>query len=137
MVNQLLCYHVKRNQKGWVHALPRIRFQIMNTVNASMGFSGFQLHLGCSPQIMPPIVPQSLPVDLQTAGNTATTIIDRLTNDVAQACDNLLLTKITQAFHASTTRCPDPMYKKNDLVMLSTVMSPMALCSCIFAFSHH
>jgi hypothetical protein len=93
----------------------------MNTVNASMGFSGFQLHLGCSPQIMPPIVPQSLPVDLQTAGNTAMTIIDRLTNDVAQARDNLLLTKITQAFHASTTRRPDPMYKKNDLVMLSTV----------------
>ena len=90
-VNQLLRYHVKRNQKGWVHALPRIRFQIMNTVNASTGFLGFQLHLGRSPRVMPPIVPQ------------------------------LLLTKITQAFHASATRPPDPMYKNDDLVMLSTV----------------
>jgi hypothetical protein len=70
---------------------------------------------------MPPIVPQSLPVDLQTAGDATTTIIDRLTNNVAQARDNLLLTKITQAFHASATRLPDPMYKKNDLVMLSTI----------------
>jgi hypothetical protein len=96
-VNQLLRYHVKRNQKGWVRALPCIRFQIMNMVNASTGFSGFQLHLGRSPRVMPPIVLQSLPVDLQTAGDAATAIIDRLTNDVAQARDNLLLTKITQA----------------------------------------
>jgi RNase H-like domain found in reverse transcriptase/Integrase zinc binding domain len=107
-VNQLLCHHVKQNQKGWVCALPHIRFQIMNTVNASTGFSGFQLHLGRSPRVMPPIVPQSLPVDLQTAGDTATMIIDHLTNDVAQACDNLLLTKVTQAFHASATHLLDP-----------------------------
>jgi hypothetical protein len=70
---------------------------------------------------MPPIVPQSLPVDLQTAGDAATMIIDRLTNDVAQARDNLLLMKVTQAFHASTTRLLDPMYKKNNLVMLSMI----------------
>ena len=70
---------------------------------------------------MPPIVPQSLPVDLQTAGDAATMIIDRLTNDVAQARDNLLLMKVAQAFHASTTRLLDPMYKKNNLVMLSMI----------------
>jgi hypothetical protein len=45
-VHQSLCYHVKRSQKGWVRALPRIRFAMMNTVNASTGFSNFQLHLG-------------------------------------------------------------------------------------------
>jgi hypothetical protein len=48
-INQMLHYHVRRNQKGWVAALPCICFQIMNTVNASTGFSGFQLHLGHSP----------------------------------------------------------------------------------------
>ena len=47
-IDQMLRYHVRRNQKGWVRALPRIRFQIMNTVNASTNFSGFQLHLGRS-----------------------------------------------------------------------------------------
>ena len=70
---------------------------------------------------MPPIVPQLLPVDLQAAGDTAVTIINGLKDDVAQAQDNLLLTKITQAFHMSATRLPDPMYKKDNLVMLSTV----------------
>jgi hypothetical protein len=38
-VNQMLRFHVNRNQKGWVCALPRIRFQIMNTVNPSTKFS--------------------------------------------------------------------------------------------------
>jgi hypothetical protein len=37
-VNQLLWFHVKRNQKGWVHALPHICFQIMNTINSSTNF---------------------------------------------------------------------------------------------------
>jgi Integrase zinc binding domain len=118
-INQMLCYHVQRNQKGWVHALPRIHFQIMNTVNASTGFSGFQLHLGRSPRVMPVIVPDILPPDLHDAGETATTLIQKLNNDVAKARDNLLLTKITQAHHASKLRGPDPEYK-GDLVMLST-----------------
>lgn len=42
-VNQAIRYHVDRQQKGWVKALPRVRFGIMNTVNRSTGFSGFQL----------------------------------------------------------------------------------------------
>jgi hypothetical protein len=45
-LNQCMRYHVERNQKGWVRALPIIRFHIMNSVNASMGFSGFQICMG-------------------------------------------------------------------------------------------
>jgi Integrase zinc binding domain len=119
-INQMLRYHVVRNQKGWVRALPRIRFQIMNTVNASMGFSGFQLHLGRSPRVIPPMIPEMLPEELQDAGVTATSLIEQLQDDVTQARDNLLLAKITQSHHASANRAPDPAYKVNDLVMLST-----------------
>src|ERR1700734_3385223 len=39
MINQSIRYHVCCNQKGWVRPLPRICFCIMNTVNASIGFS--------------------------------------------------------------------------------------------------
>ena len=116
----MLHYHVQRNQKGWVRALPRIRFQIMNTVNASTGFSGFQLHLGWSPRVVPPIIPSALPAELQDAAKTAGDTITRLTNDVAEARDNLLLTKITQAHHTASARAPDPGYKIGDFVMLST-----------------
>src|ERR1700683_103710 len=66
-VNQSLQYHVDHSQKGWVRALPRIRFKMMNSVNASTGFSNFQLHLGRSPHLIPPIVPSELPDDLRLA----------------------------------------------------------------------
>ena len=42
-VNQCICYHICRNQKGWVCALPRIRYDILNSINASTGFSNFQI----------------------------------------------------------------------------------------------
>lgn len=119
-INQMLRYHVRRNQKGWVRALPRIRFQIMNTVNSSTGFSGFQLHLGRSPRIIPPLFTTDMPEDLQDAAKLATNLLNQLANDVTEAQDNLLQAKISQAHHADTSRRPDPHYEVNDLVMLST-----------------
>lgn len=61
-VNQSICYHIRRNQKGWVRALPKIHFDIMNSVNVLTGFSGFQLQMGRSPCVMPPIVPRRVMV---------------------------------------------------------------------------
>jgi hypothetical protein len=55
-INQCLRYHVERNQKGWRRALPRVRFDIMNTINASTGFSPFQLRMGRLPRVIPPLV---------------------------------------------------------------------------------
>src|ERR1700678_2973079 len=54
-VNQLLRFYVERNQRGWAHALPRIRFQIMSTVNKSTGYTPFQLRFGRTPRIIPPL----------------------------------------------------------------------------------
>lgn len=52
-VVQALRFFVDRNQKGWVQALPRFRFNIMNSVNTSSKLSGFQLKSGFSPRLMP------------------------------------------------------------------------------------
>ena len=57
---QAIRFHMERNQQGWVCALPRIRFNIMNTVNKSTGFSPFQLQLGRSLRIIPPMVPADM-----------------------------------------------------------------------------
>ena len=38
-------------------ALPLIGFQIMNSVNASTGYSGFQLLMGRSPRLILPFLP--------------------------------------------------------------------------------
>ena len=70
-INQAIRFHVNWNQKGWVCTLPRIRFCMMNIINSSAGYSGFQLRLGPSPRVIPPIVPTSLPDNLCSAGSSA------------------------------------------------------------------
>jgi hypothetical protein len=92
----------------------------MNTINASTGFSGFQLHLGHSPHVIPPLVPTEIPAELTDAATTASGTINRLLDDVADAQNNLLLAKISQAHYSSTARSPGPQFVVGDLVMLST-----------------
>jgi hypothetical protein len=54
----------------------------MNTINASTKFSGFQLHIGHVPWVIPPLVPTSFDTKLPTATETATTVIDQIHTDV-------------------------------------------------------
>jgi hypothetical protein len=51
-VIQCIHFAVEHDQLGWVKALPKIRFDIMNTINCSIGFTPFQLHFGRSPRIL-------------------------------------------------------------------------------------
>jgi hypothetical protein len=117
-LNQCIRFHVERNQKGWVRALPLIRFNIMNSVNASMGFSGFQLRMGRTPRIIPPIVPTSVsdPPDEEIL---ARSVISQLEIDSSEAKDNLLASKVSQAFHANKGRGAEDTYAVGDKVMLS------------------
>ena len=85
-----------------------------------MNYSGFQLHLGQSLRIIPPIVPSHLSPELQSAGPAAEAIITQLQNDIADVKDNLLLTKVTQAHHAKPSCADEIMYNVGDKVMLST-----------------
>jgi hypothetical protein len=120
-VNQAIRYHVQRNQKGWVRALPHIRFEIMNTVNASTGFSGFQLRMGRCPRIIPLLVPERLPTELTDVDSTerATALLEQIQMDCNEAKDNLLLAKTNQAFHANKSRGKDDIFAVGDRVMLS------------------
>jgi hypothetical protein len=118
-VNQLIRFHVERNQKGWSRALPRVRFAIMNTVNKSTGYSPFQLKHGRSPRILPPLI--ETPPKPSREHISAREVITRVTQDVADAKDNLMVAKMAQAHHANEHRRDDPEYKVGDLVMLSTL----------------
>ena len=119
-INQSLRFHVDHQQKGWVKALPKIRFAIMNTINASTGFSNFQMHLGRSPRIIPPIVPSSLPIELRSASSQVEDVISKIALDVAEAQDNLVVAKAFQAHYANASRGREIKYKVGDRVMLST-----------------
>ncbi|KAJ2913860.1 hypothetical protein MD484_g6573, partial [Candolleomyces efflorescens] len=115
-VIQAIRFHIEKNQKGWVAALPRVRFALMNTVNASTGLSPFQLRLGRSPRLVPPMVSApGDPVDIQAAK-----LMESHELLVLEAQDNLLLAKINQAYHANRTRGEDPLFSVGDRVMLST-----------------
>jgi len=98
-INQCLCYHVEHNQLGWMHALPRIHFHLMNTINKSTSFTPFQLRMGRSPRLIPPLVP--LPRNASQEDISAHDIINKLCEDVAEAQDNLLCTKISQAIESN------------------------------------
>ena len=118
-INQSLRYHIRRNQKGWVRALPRICFCIMNTVNVSTNFSPFQLRMGRSLRVIPPLT--STPTAQDIPGVSAAKMIEQLNLDVKEAKDNLTKAKITMAHNANATRGPDDIYKTGDWVMLSTL----------------
>ena len=92
----------------------------MNTINSSTGYSSFQLHLGRSPRVIPPIVPTSLPDNLRSMGSTAENIINQLTSDIADAKDNLIQAKAIQATYAKRSHSQEVVYQLGDKVMLST-----------------
>ncbi|KAJ6471575.1 hypothetical protein C8R47DRAFT_1222110 [Mycena vitilis] len=93
---------------------------MMNTVNASTGFSGFQLRMGRSPRIIPPLVHRPA-ADLPDEEALAAEIIARLDLDVVEAQENLLTAKISQAVQSNKTRADDHDIKVGDRVKLTTV----------------
>jgi len=118
-VNQLIRFHVERNQTGWLRALPHVRFAIMNTINKSTGYSPFQLKYGRSPRVLPPLI--DAPQKASREHISAREVITCVANDVADARDNLMVAKIAQAYQANQHRQDDPEINVGDLVMLSTL----------------
>lgn len=118
-VVQALRYHVDRHQKGWVTALPRVCFDIMNSTNPSTQFSRFQLHLGRSPRIIPPLVSQ--PTTPSIPDTDAHAILRQIELDVAEARDNLVLAKVSQRIQADKHRAPEVVFQPGDFVMLNTL----------------
>jgi hypothetical protein len=95
----------------------------MNSVNASIGFSNFQIRLGRSPRLIPPLVPNLLTPTTSTDADTlrARNLISQLQEDVAEAKDNLLRAKVSQSHYANQSRSPEIPFKVGDMVMLSTL----------------
>ena len=116
-VIQCIRFAVERDQKGWVHALPKVRFDIMNTVNASTNFTPFQLRFGKSARILPPLM--SLEDD-EIRDVTAREIIEQMQPIQLRANDNLLTAKIQQAQQENQHRGHTFPFKLGERVVLST-----------------
>ena len=72
---------------------------MMNTVNTSTGFTPFQLRMGRSPRLIPPLIP--LPKKTSHEDISTHNVIKQLQNDVLEAQDNLLRAKISQSVKAN------------------------------------
>ncbi|TFY58726.1 hypothetical protein EVJ58_g6233 [Rhodofomes roseus] len=120
-VIQALRYHVGPNQKGWVRALPRVRFAIMNTVNVSTGFSPFQLLQGHLPRVIPPLLDDDIRAacDDASVACAAADVIRNIETDIMEAQDNLFLAKVHQALMANAHCGAQIAYAVGDRVMLS------------------
>jgi hypothetical protein len=90
----------------------------MDTRNASTGFSPFQLHLGRSPKLIPPLAPDS--DTLHDTEHDVRALINRLETDVLDAQDALLAAKATQATAANQHRADEPKFDVGDRVLLAT-----------------
>jgi len=110
---------LNETRKGWVRALPRIRFNIMSSVNKSTGYSPFQLRFSKSPRVLPPLLLP--PPNPSSEHIQAREVINCVRLDVTDARDNLMLAKISQSYFANKNRADSFPYKVGDLVMLSTL----------------
>lgn len=119
-VVQMLRYHVDRAQSGWVKALPRVRFHIMNSVNASTGYSPFQLKSGRSPRVIP-LIGERETSPPHSELSAAHSILREIELDNLDAQDNLIIAKVSQAIQADKHRQPDPQFQVGQFVMLNTL----------------
>ncbi|KAI0317039.1 hypothetical protein OF83DRAFT_1040018, partial [Amylostereum chailletii] len=95
----------------------------MSTVNASTGFSLFQIHLGRSPRLIPPFT-----ADVHAAAHTdyaadavrTDALLRRIETDFLEASDSLLAAKANQAAFSNRHRSPEVKYKAGEHVLLST-----------------
>ncbi|KAJ3887929.1 hypothetical protein GG344DRAFT_54689 [Lentinula edodes] len=92
----------------------------MNTVNSSLGFSGFQLRSGFSPRLIPPLVPAT-----EFTGSNdkfdAHELLTTIQVDVLEAQDNLLRAKLDHVRSHNHHRRADPGFEVGQRVLLKTM----------------
>ncbi|TFK16899.1 hypothetical protein FA15DRAFT_550664, partial [Coprinopsis marcescibilis] len=90
----------------------------MNTVNAATSLSPFQLHLGRSPRLIPPVVAGKTPSS--PSADLALQLVHAHELLVLEAQDNLLQAKVDQARFANANCRLSPLINEGNLVLLST-----------------
>ena len=90
----------------------------MNTTNRSTGFTPFQLCFGRSPRLLPPLFPSTTNTPTE---QLAKNLITRMQSTVAEAQDNLISAKISQAFQSNKKRSLTFPFKIGNKIVLSTL----------------
>lgn len=95
-INQAIHFHVEHNQKGWFYTLLKIHFDIMSSLNASIGFSIFELHYSHSLQVLPTLISvlELCKSDPSTNTADARALLDNIASTEHEVRDNMALTKV-------------------------------------------
>jgi len=94
----------------------------MSMVNTSTSFTPFQLLMGRSPHLIPPLAPsknRNTPHMLPKA-EVATSLLESIALDTLQAQDNLLTVKVAQSDFANRHRGDEVDIREGNQVLLST-----------------
>ncbi|GAA5994049.1 hypothetical protein JCM11641_000613, partial [Rhodosporidiobolus odoratus] len=113
-VVQVLRQYVSRQQKDWVRYLSTTEFAINAAVNDATGSTPFELVLGYTPTLSPPVPsePSSLPA-------VKSTLSDR-SSAISSARDALAAAKVRQAEQANCRRGPEVVFRVGDMVMVDS-----------------
>src|SRR6266478_6793922 len=112
---------IECDQKGWSSYLPKVQFDIMNTVNKSMGFTPFQHQFSKSLRLIPPLsTPNKRDNPVKIVETDAHEIMNRMRPCELEAMDNLLTAKINQCHYVNKGWHTEFPFKLNDHVVLST-----------------
>ena len=115
----------------------------MNAINISTGFSPFQLRMGRSPRLIPPLMPHvpTIPPDDSQESLAAWALIEHLQLDVVEAKDILLAAKTAQAKFTNHHCADEDIFHADNRVMLSTEHQHreyiQAKSSCVAKFMPH
>lgn len=118
-VVQLLCSWVDRHGTSWVKYLSHVSQAMNNTVRCSTGFSPAQLVFGHQLCTLPSLAcpPSITQVSLPTWAEW-TLAADHTDLSLAEACDNLLISKHCMTIQANRHCCSEVAYKVGDWVWL-------------------
>lgn len=111
-ISQVLRALVEPNQTNWLAKLPMAEFALNSSTNASSHYAPFELTYGYLPIINRP-APASKYAGVRQ-------FVQMALNNLIQAQDAIIASRVAQTFHANQRRAQAPVYAVGDKVYLST-----------------
>jgi len=112
-VNQILRSFVNDHQTDWNEKLPSVEFALNSSVNSSSKFAPFELNYGWMPTMM-----TGIKQDTPYAG--VKQFAERAIQNLDEAHDALIESRVIQTYHANKLRREEPIIKIGSKVFLST-----------------
>jgi hypothetical protein len=113
-IGQILRAVVQPDQRDWVEKLPMVEFALNSNISNSTGFSPFELNYGYMPTFIGGISPMA------DAKPGIKRFVNQAINNLEEAHDAIIESRVTQTHHANKKRRPDWPLTKGDKVYLST-----------------